>query len=169
MALRKWGAVALAVAITPFTWARDTSWFDEPSLQTAMITDRPTDPESRFAAAMMLLREGDIERAYPLCRAYAEARPDSEKANFCVGSWLLLHHKPAEAVTALRPYALSRPGMETARRAFLAALLASRQYDEARQTVEDWSRAFAGAPDLEEARATLASMPRGAASASEAR
>jgi hypothetical protein len=158
-ALRKWGAAAVAVAVVPLTWAREASWYDERSLQTAMIADRPADPESRLAAGMMFFTDGDIEQAYPHCRAYAETRPGSEKPNLCVGSWLLIHRRPAEAVTYLRPYALSRPGMETARRAFLAALLASRQYDEARATVDDWSRVFSGATDLAEARATLASLP----------
>ena len=48
-ALRKWGLVALSVALMPLTWARDVSWHDEHSLQLAMIADRPNDPESELA------------------------------------------------------------------------------------------------------------------------
>jgi hypothetical protein len=157
-ALSRWGPVALAVALVPLTWARDASWYDEASLQAAMIADRPTDPESRLAAGMRLFVDGELEQAYPLCRAYSEARPDSDKPNLCLGAWLLVHRRPAEAANYLRPYALARPGMESARRAFLAALMASHQYDEAKKTVDDWSIMFSGATDLEQARATLASL-----------
>jgi predicted Zn-dependent protease len=146
------------VALVPLTWSRDASWRDERSLYEAMLADRPDDPESRFAAGMMAFAEGDIERAYIHCRAYAEARTDSEKANLCIGSWLLVHRRPDEAAAHLRPYALSRPAMPTARRAFLASLFASRQFDEARQTVEAWSTTYAGASEIEEAKAALGTL-----------
>jgi len=158
--LRKWGALALALALLPLTWSRDASWYDQRSLQLAMIADRPDDPESWLAEAMLAFGAGDVERAYPRCKAYAEARPTSDKANLCVGSWLLLHGRAAEAVESLRPYALSRPGMSSARRTFLYALLHAQRYDELERTLRDWSPSFSGAPELREAEAALTAARR---------
>lgn len=155
--LEKWGAVGLALAVLPLTWARSASWLDSTSLQLAMIADRPDDPESWLAEGLMFYAEGEIERAYPRCRAYADARPSSDKANLCVGSWLLLHGRAPEAVSYLRPFALSRPGVSAARRVFLFALLASRRYDELADTLREWSGQFAGAKELAEAEAALVS------------
>ncbi len=157
--LRKWGAVALGVALTPLTWARDVSWHDERSLQLAMIADRPDDPESALAAGMLAFEEGDLERAYPHCKAYADVRRDSDGANLCVGSWLLTHQKAAEALAYLRPYTLARPGKPSARRTFLFALLATHRTQEAAALVRDWSGQFPGAPEIEEARRALANLP----------
>jgi hypothetical protein len=154
-ALKRWGAFGLALAMLPLTWSRDASWFDQKSLQLAMIADRPDDPESWLAEAMLSFATGDLERAYPRCRAYADARPDSDKANLCVGSWLLLHGRSAEAVRYLRPYALARPGLASARRTFLYALLTSGQHEELGRTLRDWSQAFPGSPELVEAQAAL--------------
>jgi hypothetical protein len=154
--LRKWGVVALSVALTPLTWARDVSWHDEASLQQAMIAERPDDPESELAAGMLAFGEGDLDRAYPHCKAYAQARRDSDGAHLCVGSWLLTHQRPADALHYLRPYVLARPGMPLARRTFLFALLANHEAEEAAAIVHDWSRQFPGAAEVEEARRALA-------------
>jgi len=156
---KKWAALALGVALLPLTWSRDAAWVDQKSLQLAMIADRPDDPESWLAEGMLHFHADDLEQAYPKCRAYADARPDSDKANLCVGSWLLTHRRPAEAVEYLRPYALSRPGIAQARHTFLFALLASRQYDEASRTLTQWLQQFPNAPELLEARAALAAAP----------
>lgn len=153
--VRRWGVVGLALAMVPLTWARDASWTNQKSLQLAMIADRPEDPESWLAEGMLRFTEGDLEHAYPKCAAYAEARPDSDKANLCVGSWLLLQRRAAEAVEYLRPYALARPGLSSARRTLLFALLASQRYDEAERTLKLWSQQFPGASELVEARAAL--------------
>jgi hypothetical protein len=158
--LRRWGAPCLGLALLPLTWARDASWRDQKSLQLAMIADRPDDPESWLAEAMLAFAAGDVERAYPRCRDYQALRPGSDKANLCLGSWLLLHGRAAEAVEFLRPYALSRPGMPNARRTFLYALLHSGRYDELERTLRDWSAMFPGSPELREARAALSSTPR---------
>lgn len=154
-ALKRWGAFGLALAMLPLTWSRDASWYDQKSLQLAMIADRPDDPESWLAEAMLWFATGDIEHAYPRCRAYADARPDSDKANLCVGSWLLLHGRSAEAVRYLRPYALARPGLASGRRTFLYALLTSGQHEELARTLRDWSQTFPGSAELVEAQAAL--------------
>jgi len=158
--LKKWGAFGLALAMLPLTWSRDASWYDQKSLQLSMIADRPDDPESWLAEGMLSFGAGDVERAYPRCKAYADARPSSNKANLCVGSWLLLHGRSPEAVTYLRPYALARPGLASARRTFLYALLTSRQFEELDRVTRDWSQAFPGAPELAEARAALEAARR---------
>lgn len=157
--MRKWGVPGLALALLPLTWSRDAAWYDQKSLQLAMIADRPDDPESWLAEAMLSFGAGDVERAYPLCKAYADARSGSDKANLCVGSWLLMHGRAPEAVDYLRPYALSRPGIANARRTFLYALLHSGRYDELERTLGDWE-AFEGAPELGEARAALEAARR---------
>lgn len=160
-ALRRWGIFGLAGAMLPLTWSRDASWYDQKSLQLAMIADRPDDPESWLADAMLSFGAGEIEAAYPRCRAYVTARPDSDKANLCIGSWLLLHRRAAEAVEYLRPYALSRPGMINARRTFLYALLAAGRLEELERTLGDWSQSFAGSSEIEEATAALRAARRG--------
>jgi hypothetical protein len=150
-----WLPAVFYVCTLPLTWARDASWKSERSLQLAMVTDRPDDPESKLAASALLIADSDWDGAYSLCRAYAALRPMSDKANFCIGRWLLMHGKPDEATGYLRPYALARPGFVPGRRAFLVALYRSGGLREAKETVEMWSRMFPGAPDLEEARVAL--------------
>jgi len=154
--VKKCGAVGLALAIVPLTWARDTSWRDQRALQQAMIAARPDDPESWLAEGMMHFAADELDAAYPKCAAYRQARPESDKANLCIGSWLLLQRRAPEAAQYLRPYALARPGMATARRTLLFALLAARRYDEAAELVERWLADFPGAPELLEAQSALA-------------
>lgn len=153
---KKWSALGLGVALLPLTWSRSAAWVDQKSLQLAMVADRPDDPESWLAEGMLHFYADDVEQAYPKCKAYADARPESDKANLCVGSWLLTHRRAEEAAKYLRPFALSRPGMADARHTFLFALLASRQYDEASRTLSEWLPQFPNAPELLQAKAALA-------------
>jgi len=159
---KRWGAVGLSLALVPLTWARDASWKDQESLQLAMIRDRPDDPEAWLAEGMLHFASGDLQQAYPRCIAYARARPDSDKANLCIGSWLLDEKRPAEAVSYLRPYALARPGVAAGRRTFLFALLSSGRYEEASRTLGQWLGYFPQAPELLEAREALARLRGGA-------
>ena len=155
--VRRWGAVVVAMAVLPLTWARDRNWHDETSLELAMIADRPQDPETWLATGMLYLAKGDIEQAYPHCRAYANARPELHEANLCVGVWLLKHDRPEEAAAIVRSEALSWPENMKIRRVYLAALIASHDYAQAHRTLNEWSRMFPGAKDLAEAKAALGS------------
>lgn len=153
--VQRWIVPALAIAMVPLTWSRDASWHDETSLQLAMIADRPFDPESRLAAGMLYFGRNELDQAYPHCVAYATARPESEKAHLCIGLWLVLHDRANEAVPYLRRYALARPGIESARRAYLVALFAIRDFAEAQAVLEEWTKLFPNASDLVAARAEL--------------
>jgi len=154
---RRWGAVAFAFSILPLTWARDNNWHDETSLQLAMVASRPEDPETWLAVGMMYFGQGNIEEAYPHCRAYADARTQSHKANLCIGVWLLLHSKPAEAVAIIQPEAQTRPGNVNIRRIYMAALIANNDFSKAHRTLDEWSRMFPDAQDLTQAKVTLLS------------
>ena len=151
--------IVVAVALVPLTWARAAAYRDEATLQTAMIDERPDDPESRLAESFRLFGRGDLEGAYPHCAAYAAARPSSDRANLCVGTWLVVHGRAREAVPLLRVYALARAGDPRARRALLASLFASGDLDGVAGQLAEWEPLFPGASDLVDAREELARRP----------
>jgi len=145
----------VAVALAPLTWSRAAQYRDQESLQIAMIAERPDDPESRLAESFRLFARGDVERAYPHCAAYRAARPSSDRANLCVGTWLVVNGRAKDAVPLLRPYALARQGDPRARRALFAALFASGDLDGVAAMIAEWEPIFPDAPDVVEAREEL--------------
>jgi len=145
----------LAVAMVPMTWARGVTFRSETELQATMIEERPDDPETQIAMGLTLFAAGDIERAYPHCEAYAAVYPRSSRPGLCVGSWLLLHGRPAEALAILGPYALARPGFPNARRTALAAAFAAGDLQAAQSFLDAWEPVAPGADELVEARQAL--------------
>lgn len=147
---------AVSLALLPLTWSRCLAWQDETALIAAMVDERPSDPETQLAFAGLLLEREGLDAAYPHCLRFAKARPESDKAAFCVGAWLLAHGKPDEAAIELERYVVSSPGFAPARRALLAALLASGRVDDLERWLAKLEPDFAGASELIEARAELA-------------
>jgi hypothetical protein len=146
----------LAVAMLPMTWARGVTFRSEIELQATMIEERPDDPEAQIAMGLTLFATGDLEAAYPHCAAYAAVYPRTSRPGLCIGSWLLLHGRPAEALEVLRPYALARPGFPNARRTALAAAFAANDLQAVRTFLDAWEPLAPGADEIVEARRALA-------------
>jgi tetratricopeptide (TPR) repeat protein len=145
----------LGVALLPMTWARGVTFRSEADLQAAMVEELPDDPEVQIALGLTLFAQGDLEAAYPHCEAYAQVHPSGSRPGLCIGSWLLVHGRPAEALAVLRPYALARPGYPNVRRTALAAAFAANDLDAAQAFLDAWEPLAPGAEELVEARQVL--------------
>jgi hypothetical protein len=146
---------AVALAVLPMTWARGVTFRGEPSLQQAMLDERPDDPETQIAEGLSFFARGDLEGAYPHCAAYAARYPASSRPNLCLGTWLLVHRRPAEALAMLRTYALARPGFPNVRRTALAAAFAANDLPAVQTFLDAWEPVAPGADELVEARQAL--------------
>ena len=125
-----------------------------------MYDDRPDDPQSEAHAMGVIDAErNDYTRAFPLCSAYAEAFPDSPRADPCVANYYLGRHEPARAVPYLRHYTERHPTDAGARTALLAAMESAHDYDGLARTLEAWGGAFDGSPEVETAKRDLARHP----------
>ena len=143
----------LALAVVPATWARASAFRDEPTLQRRMYEDRPEDPNSKYAQATWLLARGDVEDAYPLCRAFAEAYPDGTQADVCIARYYFSHERFSEAIPYLRHHMEQHPNAG-ARAALFTALFATNDLDGVQSTLDEWPE-LASAPDAVAARKEL--------------
>ncbi len=144
-------ACGLVLAMIPLTWARDLEWRDESSLQQAMFQRRPYDPESRLAEGMRLFVREDWSGAYPHCKAYAEAKPESDRAGLCLGTILLQQGKPRSAAAHLEPYTFARPGSVRARVTLLEALFAANDLDAVERVLRYFGPHVESLPDMKAA------------------
>jgi hypothetical protein len=115
------GAALLCVVLLPLTWARDRTWHDETRLALGMYAARPHDPQSDVAMGIVLAEHGDYDDAYPLCRAYADAFPESTRPDSCVANYYLAKHDYPAAIAVLRHYLARHPHDANALAALRAA------------------------------------------------
>ncbi len=147
--------LAFAAVATPACWARVATWVNEPTLQRQMYLDRPEDPQSKFAEGSRLLTIGDVEHAYPLCKAYKDQLPSSGRADGCIASCLLRKGKTKEAIPYLRSYTYEHLADPATRRTYLAALFAAGDLDAVQAALDDWGPELASSPEVAQARRTL--------------
>jgi hypothetical protein len=153
-----WRLPLLAVgilALFPMTWARGAEWRDEEHLQAAMYRVRPDDPQSLLAEGMRRLRREEYDEAYPLCRAYAEAKPNSHRAGYCLGHILMLRGEARAAARVLEPHAFARPGVVPARIRLFQAWFASNDLEGVRRGLEYYRQIWPDASDLKAAEVEL--------------
>lgn len=148
-------AVAVVLAPIPLTWARAAEWHDEPSLQAAMYRTHPEDPHAWLAEGMRLFAAGRYDEAYPLCREYTDARPDSDRAGWCLGKILMRRGKPQEAARVLEHYVFARPGIGVARVTLFRAWFATDDLAGVRRGLGYYRGLGLSFPDLDAARREL--------------
>lgn len=150
----------MALALAPATWARELEWKDERTLQAAMFTARPDDPESQYAEGVLRMSEHDWDGAYALCARYDEVHPRSHRADYCVGKCLFFEGKPKEAAEKLSAYLEERPANADARHLLLASLFAIEDLDGVARTLDGWSPELDDDPEVQAARAELSRRRR---------
>jgi hypothetical protein len=112
---------AIVLVALPFTWAQELTWQSNETLQANMFRARPADPQSQLAEGVRRMKAGDSAGSYPLCQAYAEHFPSSDRADFCLGDYLLRHGQPREAAMRFERYLRERPYNAPARMALEVA------------------------------------------------
>jgi hypothetical protein len=151
--------VAVALACIVPTWSRVRAWKDEATLLQAMVNARPGDPLSDLTAGVLRMQKGDIDGAYPLCKAYRDAVPTSQRADFCVALWHFRHDRPAEAAAAVKAFAYGNPGLSSPRALLFTSLLQARDREGTEEALRHFERFVPDAPDVRAARRNLATWP----------
>ncbi len=154
-----WAALALPIAVMPFTWSRAGDFASESTLQLAMVRDRPDDPESAIAEGMRLLRAHDYVGAGPLCERYRQRHPQSERADLCLAHAAMATGHPREAADLAARYLEGRPGNEVGRELMVRALVVSGQLARARKTLDAMLIAQPDDEQLRELRSLLDATP----------
>lgn len=112
---------ALALFLFPalVTAARVRAWADEDRVLAAIVARDEADPEALLARARIELRRGHLDAALPSCRRYAEAAPDTGRADGCLAAAEVAQGREGPALPLLRRWAARFPE----RRALRAAVL----------------------------------------------
>jgi hypothetical protein len=102
---RPWMLVAFALPAA-MTVHRAAGWSDEPAVLRAIVARSPDDPEAALARAALALKDRRLAAAAPWCLRYAQALPDSGRADGCLGALAAARGDHAAAVARLRRWAL---------------------------------------------------------------
>jgi hypothetical protein len=149
----------VALVLTPLTVARARTWHDERRLQMQMYQDRPDDPQSKLAYGSLLATDGHYAEALPLCKAFADAYPDSTRADACLWRCYLDANDYVRTVAALRHYLTEHLADSSARVVLLATLAKLGDWDQMKQVVDEWGPDLATSPEVVRARSFIASHP----------